>query len=415
MSFIPSQFSLQDGPQLDAGGRLRTSLPSALFSSMQEYTSAPLLAENYTAGTATATYTQAYSSTLLSTFANTAGNRVVRQSKAYWRYQPGFSQLVKMTGVLAYSGTPTGTAVARIGYYDDNNGLFFGRNATGYHVCIRTDTSGSVSDANLTYQSAWNLDKMDGTGPSGVTIDFTKEQYFVIDFLWHGIGRVRWGFQQNGIIYYVHQYVAANVLATPYMRTPNLPVRYEVYNVGGTGSVVALLAGCPSVSSEGGESFPPEYSFNVGTKGVTSASLPNTATLTPLFSIRLVDTFGGKTYRGHIHPSSINLLTKTNDIYWELIYNATLTGATWANSVDATYSGVEYDLAATALTGGVAISSGYGAAGQGSSSNLVTNNVNTNIILARTYANVRDTLTLAARGIGGAATCFADINYTEQY
>ena len=58
MSYIPNQFALMDGVQLDSAGRLRVSNPTALVSIQQEYTSAPLLVENYVAGTATATYTQ---------------------------------------------------------------------------------------------------------------------------------------------------------------------------------------------------------------------------------------------------------------------------------------------------------------------------------------------------------------------
>ena len=415
MTWFGNQIEYKDGTQLDAAGRLRTSTPTPLFSNTQEYTSAPLFIENYTAGTATATHTQALNSTILSTAATTSANRAMRHTKAYFRYQPGSSYLVKMTGVLAYSGTPTGASVARIGYYDDRNGIFFGRDATGYHVCIRSDTSGSVVNTELVYQTAWNMDKMDGTGISGLTVDFTKEQYFTIDFLWHGVGRVRWGLQIGGINYPIHQYTAANTLNNPYMRTANLPARYEVFNEGGAGSIISMLAGCMSLSSEAGAPTENSYTFNVGTKGVVSASLANTAAMTPIFSMRTVDTFNSLTYRGHIHIDNISFLTKTNDIYWELVFNSTLTGATWANSVDATYSGIEYDLAATAMTGGVVVASGYALSGSGSTTQFVSNIIENNLILSRTYANVRDTFTLCARGIGGAATCYADIDYTEQY
>ena len=41
-------------------------------------------------------------------------------------------------------------------------------------------------------QSQWNLDKMDGTGPSGYNLDLSKMQMFFIDYAWYGAGTVRW-------------------------------------------------------------------------------------------------------------------------------------------------------------------------------------------------------------------------------
>ena len=126
------------------------------------------------------------------------------------------------------------------------------------------------------------------------------------------------------------------------------------------------------------------------------------------------DTFNGTTYRGHAHPYELSMLCKTSDIYWELIWNATLTGASFAN-VDATYSGLEIDTAATAQSGGIVVSSGYALSGQGSRAEISNVSATLGCILARTYTNTRDTLTLAARGIGGAATAYAAMNIQEQF
>ena len=77
-------------------------------------------------------------------------------------------------------------------------------------------------------QSQWNLDKLDGTGPSGYTIDLTKMQMFYIDFSWYGAGFVRWGFRTtDGNVTYVHKLQNNNVNAEAYMRSGNLPGRYE--------------------------------------------------------------------------------------------------------------------------------------------------------------------------------------------
>ena len=69
---------------------------------------------------------------------------------------------------------------------------------------------------------------MDGTGTSGYNIDFTKSQLYVIDFEWLSVGRIRFGFYIFGKIYYCHQISNFNELDEPYMKTANLPIRYEI-------------------------------------------------------------------------------------------------------------------------------------------------------------------------------------------
>lgn len=77
-------------------------------------------------------------------------------------------------------------------------------------------------------QSTWNIDRCDGTGPSGYTIDLTKMQMFYIDYSWYGAGFIRWGFRAtDGNIVYAHKVANNNVNYEAYMRSGNLPARYE--------------------------------------------------------------------------------------------------------------------------------------------------------------------------------------------
>jgi hypothetical protein len=77
-------------------------------------------------------------------------------------------------------------------------------------------------------QSSWNLDKCDGTGPSGYNIDLSKMQMFYIDYSWYGAGFVRWGVRgPTGDVIYVHKLINNNVNTEAYMRSGNLPARYE--------------------------------------------------------------------------------------------------------------------------------------------------------------------------------------------
>jgi len=77
-------------------------------------------------------------------------------------------------------------------------------------------------------QSQWNIDKCDGTGPSGYNIDLSKMQMFYMDYSWYGAGFIRWGFRgPDGNIIYVHKLPNNNVNTEAYMRSGNLPARYE--------------------------------------------------------------------------------------------------------------------------------------------------------------------------------------------
>lgn len=421
MSYIdPSQTAYKDGPGLDAFGRLRICESKPLFGLSQEYTYHPLVWDHYTAGTGTATYTQSRNSTILSTAGTASGARALRQTKVYWRYQPGKSQLCKMTGTLKYSGTPTGATYGEFAYGDDRNGIRFGVNATGVYVSIRSDVSGSVVTDRV-YQSSWNQDKMDGTGASGITADFTKEQIFVIDFQWLSVGRVRLGLQIGGILYYVHEFKHSNIVTAAYMRTANLPIRAEVFNDGGTGSNFSLETICCSVDSESGTDNTPSYAF--GYSAYIATPIAVDTTLRPIVTRRLRDTFNGLTVRGHAHLLEFDLLVQTNPIYWEIRYNPTVTpgaAVVTTTNVDTTYSISEYDTFSAGnlatVSGGVVLWAGIAGTGSGA------NKINTTIsfadslnILGRTYANARDQYTFCARSITGNASLSLAVRIQEQY
>jgi hypothetical protein len=79
-----------------------------------------------------------------------------------------------------------------------------------------------------TTQADFNIDKLDGTGPSGYNLDVTKMQMFYIDYTWYGAGFVRWGVRgPRGNVIYCHKVQNNNVNTEAYMRSGNLPARYE--------------------------------------------------------------------------------------------------------------------------------------------------------------------------------------------
>jgi hypothetical protein len=82
-------------------------------------------------------------------------------------------------------------------------------------------------------QNLFNIDRLDGTGPSGFNIDLTKMQMFYIDYSWYGAGFIRYGVRgADGNIIYCHKITNNNVNYQAYMRSGNLPGRYETNTFG---------------------------------------------------------------------------------------------------------------------------------------------------------------------------------------
>lgn len=420
MSFLPlDQMAFRDGPTLDAFGRLRTSESVQLFGITQEYTYHPLLWDHFTASGGTAVHSSATSSTVLRTNSGSSGARALRQTKIYYRYVPGKSHLIKLTGTLQKSGSPSGAAFSALGYYDDNNGMFFRSGSSGVQVVVRSDTSGVAVD-DAVDQADWNLDKCDGTGSSGAIIDWTKEQIFTIDLQWLGVGRARFGVNISGVIIYVHESLHANLVSSAYTRTACLPLRYEVFNGGGSGSDISLEALCSSVESEGGEEEPDYYPLSYSAY-LTPMSV--STTMRPVVTRRMRDTFNGLTARGHVHTDEFSLLVGSNDVYWEVRYNQTVTlgggGSVTTNLVDSDHSQSEFDTytgSSNTVSGGVLLYNGFAPSGSGSVKVLSQASRSDSIlIVGRTYDNVRDSLTLSARSMSGSATLSFAATLREQY
>lgn len=339
--------SFADSANIDAFGRLRISNPIALFDSEFEYDLQPQLWNTAITGAAppTATHNSADATVSLNLTATDEKQVVLRQSKQYIRHQPGRSHFVFMTFNLLEAAASDGVS-KELGYGDDDEGVLLLQDSTGVSLLVRKGAAGTA-----VAQASWNLDKMDGTGPSGVTLNWTLAQILAIDLEGLGVGRVRVGFVVDGNLYYVHEFNNANALATTYMRTANLPVRYRIAKDSG-GSTGELLQICSSVFSEGGLEAERmvHFSFGNGTTGIS------VTTRRAVLSIRPKATFGGITTRGLILPETFTLAMSAaaaRVVYWELIYNptfVTLGGAlTWTSaSAD---SMVEYSVHGDANAG----------------------------------------------------------------
>lgn len=395
---FPTKIIPSDSPATDAFGRLRVSHPWTVFDSNLAETNGSLIWETSLSGSGTVTWLDDEAASELAV-TTTNGDSAIRQTKEYFQYQPGKSQLIMMTGVM---GAIKANVRQRIGYFDVNNGLFFEQDGTNLKVVRRTSVSGSPVD-NAVNQSSWNLDTLDGTGTSGITLDTSKTQIFIIDFEWLGVGRVRMGVVINGMIYYCHQFLNANSLTSVFMARPSLPCRYEITNTGTAASGTTLKQVCSTVISEGGFNYPGVVrSASNGANTVTVST-----SLIPLLSIRLKSA----NIRAKLRAIRLHLtVTNTQTIHWQLLWNPTLTGASFTSMGSTAIS--EYDVTASSLTGGDCILSGYCSGDD----HMDLTGIYTRLNIAANIAGTSDILTIAAiRASGSNATTGSSLTFEELY
>lgn len=352
---LSSSFGIADGANLDAFSRLRVSDPVTLFSSQCQYDADPLLFETGATGTGSAGSHSA--NTRMVALACTAGTGTsFIQSYEYVPYQAGKSQLIFVTGLL---DTGVAAVTVDVGLFDASNGLFLRQNgASGLQLVRRTSTSGSVVNTTVD-QSSWNLDKLDGTGASGITLDVTKVFILVIDAQFLGMGRVRVGFDIGGTIVYVHEFRNANVLTVPYLQTLSLPVQMLV-TATASGSTKTAYFKCASVSSEGGLSTDLAYDFATPQQTVLAAS----GSQTHILSLRPRTTFNSITNRSRIVLTTVSILAGANPVRWDLCIGSTFSAGPTYGNVNATHSASEYSSAVGTLSGaGLVVASGYASLG----------------------------------------------------
>ena len=384
---------------LDAFGRLRVAQPYTLFDSQNRYQKDPQFSEELvTSGTAT--YVANESSVDLDV-TTASGSKAVRQTFRVFPYQPGKSLMVLATFVMNEGKE---NLRQRVGYFNTQNGVFFQVNGTTKSFVLRTNTSGTPSDARTVNQADWNGDKLDGTGASGIILDISKAQILYMDFEWLGVGSVRCGFVIDGKFYVCHTFNNANDIDKVYMTTAILPVRYEIENTAATASASTMTQICSSVISEGGydQKTAPLWARRTTTlTGVTTSFVP-------IVSIRLKSTSLGAV----VLPASYSAIPIGSTLDYEiaLIKNPTLTGASFASNS----TNVEADTTATALTGGTIVDVQYvSGSNQGSGVVSAGADYNFDLQLGVSISGTSDIYTLAARTISGTDDIIGSMSYYD--
>jgi hypothetical protein len=410
--------TVADGQQ-DAFGRLRISEAFTLGDYKHTYGIDPNFRDTLTSG-GTVTHQANQACARLATSSN-VNSRAIHQTKMYHNYMPGKSQLIKTT-INFYA--PVTNVTKRTGYFDDLNGIYFEQNGAGVlSFVIRTNTSGTASDARRIVQSSWNKDKCDGTGPSGFELDITKTQIVFIDFQWLGVGRVRCGFVHDGQMIIAHEFYNSNNLTEVYIANPNLPIRCEILNTGATaGGYFDQI--CSTVVSEGGY-MESGIDFSADS-GQTSQTITVANGMYPIIAIRLKNSFRGYPNRVVVRSGNINVYGENYPAYWALykldaLANITLSSPTWT-SADGD-SAVEYSLNATAFTGGDRIdggivgttSPGGSAKGTGTAPVNQPSTAKKNFIAQNLDSTDSEIYVVCGKAIGGTTNMWIDFQWREIY
>ena len=390
----------------DAFGRIRVAQPLTLFDSSHRYRDNGLW-NTSTASGGTAVFMP--NEGLVDLNVTTAsGSQVLRETAKVFSYQPGKSLLVLNTFVMAPAQN---NLRQRVGYFGTDNGIYIQLNDSTLSFVERSLVTGIVSET-VVNQSSWNADKLDGTGPSGITLDITKAQILFMDIEWLGEGTVRIGFVIDGTFIVCHRFNHANLITTTYITTASLPLRYEITNTGATASASTLKQVCSTVISEGG------YELRGAQQAAgTSITAPKTfavaGTYYPMIGIRLKST----ALDAIVITTAVSLLGLGNgkNYAWRIVQSATTTGGSWVSAgVD---SSVEYNLTGTSVTGGRILAQGYvNSSNQGSPSiNILKEAIFASQLERNTFTGARFELVIemAIDATGGTLGAYVSLDWEE--
>lgn len=375
----------------DLFGRIKTSEPYTLFDSSHRYNRNGDFSEQIT-GTGSVTHLP-NESTLSLNIGTASGDEVTLESTKVFPYQPGKSLQVMQTFVF---NPAKANLRQRAGYFSRQNGFYLEQDGTNVYLVKRTYISGAVVETRVP-QSQWNIDTLDGNGPSDIVLDLSKGQIFWSEYEWLGIGSVRLGFAIDGYFIPVHIFNHANILDSVYITTASLPVRYEIKNTGVTASSSSLKQVCVTVMSNGGYSH---VDSEIHTAWRTAAVTVGTDRY-PLVAIRMKAGYTDSV----ILPTFVDIIAETSgNGGWALVKNpSSITGGTWVS--DEFTGNVEYNVTATAMAqDGIPTRRQFFAATNQSAAESSIDNLGTwDIQLGRTNAEppVSDVFVLSFRTMTG--------------
>ena len=343
------------GMAVDGFGRARTSTPLTLFDSSHRYADNQLWAtSNSASGNSTVTFS-ANQGLMELAVSNSANAEIIRETSRVFSYQPGKSLQTFNTFVFNTSQT---NLRQRVGLFGAQNGIYLELSDDVLYFVRRYYNLGSVQEERIA-QTSWNVDKLNGVGPSKITLDISTAQIFFIDVEWLGVGSVRCGFVIDGQFIHCHSFHHANESGSnsTYMTTATLPLRYEIKNTAATGNSSVLKQICSTVISEGGYELRGRQ-FSMNTSVTSAYDLTNAGQYYPVIALRLANT---RLDAAAVLSGLSVLGIGNNGVYhWKIVIGGTVTEpGSPTGWIAVANSSMEYKMDGTAFTGGRTVISGF--------------------------------------------------------
>lgn len=135
--------------------------------------------------------------------------------------------------------------------------------------------NGVTTNAVWTPQANFNIDTLDGNGPSGVILDPQKLNVYQINFRWLGAGELRFAVENpiNGDMIFFHHEHYSNRNTDVHIDNPSLKLGYVAASLGGTGSTITVEGASMMGAIEGliSPTDLPNAASNTRTSGMSSA------------------------------------------------------------------------------------------------------------------------------------------------
>lgn len=396
-----------EGPQqLTAFGETRQAWPEqvAQYTFAYDEDSDPWLLE--TNGTGSRTHLPDLSAVRL-TVGTASGDLARITTDLYHPYQAGMGQMAVMSVFLDTASRTN--RLARWGYFDDDDGMFFQVQDDVLSVVRRSSTSGAPVDT-VVEQAQWSNDKVDGTGSnspfnsSGMGIDVSMLNLYWMDMKWLGAGGIRYGVfsDRDGSRLVVHNDVRANRTPAPFMSKSNLPMRVEIQNTGVTSGSSSITMVCGAIFVDGALIPARSRRTRKYTMSIPPVVCPD-ATLTHIASYRSTATVNAGSNRQISIPELLAVHT-TSACRIVLVRNASLAAPSWTHVLrGSAETALDQDVAATA-TGGEHLISWV--LGQGTHNIEFPDNFGIlgEKLTRRADGSPGDTFSICAEGLGASAT-----------
>ncbi|MEK3703043.1 hypothetical protein MKY87_02865 [Paenibacillus sp. FSL R7-0198] len=315
------------------------------------------------------------------------------------RYEPGYAGEAGI-GVRIPS-LPIGNQVAQWGLFDTQNGAFFGVNSTTVFVTVRR----AGVDTTVP-QSLWNVDPLNGTGPSGATLNLSKGNIYQIVFTWYGYGVIEFRVVIPDPVTLAQEVITVHRFSPTGQTSfvdPNLPLRAQVAN-NGTGAAYSIFVGGRQYSIIG--KYEPTYRVTSERRRITNV----TSTLTPVISFTRKAVFpagSARTNSVQVNLEEINVISSV-DLSYQVLVGGTLNGAfvnfpTATTIIPDSETALLVNNTSTTITGGEVVFQGITGGGAG----------NTKILASQELLDFtlpeNQVVTLAILNIGGPGSNTVDV------